>query len=62
MSQSDVAVRAGRFLIIGLEPEQRECALAEVPRVSRGMFSGVIKHTAEQPRPAWPKLRSVEYL
>ena len=62
MSQSDVAVPAGRFLIIGFEPEQRERALAEVPRISRGMFSGVIRHTAEHPRPAWPKLRRVEYL
>lgn len=40
----------------------RERALAEIPRISRGMFSGVIRHTAEQPRRAWPKLRRVEYL
>ena len=60
--QTDVAVPAGRFLIIGFEPEQREHALAEIPRVIRGMVSGVIRHTAKQPRPAWPKLRSVEYL
>ena len=59
MSQSDVAIPVGRFLIIGFEPEQRECTLAEVPRISRGMFSRVIRHT-EQPRPAWPTLPRVE--
>ena len=51
---------AGRFLVIGFEPEKRERALAEVPRISRGLFSGVIRHTAEQPRRAWPKQLRVE--
>jgi hypothetical protein len=60
LSQTDVAIPAGRFLVIGFEPERRERALAEVPSTTTDMFSGVISHTAEQPSPAWPKLRRVE--
>ena len=60
MLQTDVAIPVGPFLVIGFEPDQRERALAEVPRISRGMFSGVIRHTAEQPRRAWPTLLRVE--
>ena len=58
--QTDIAIPVGRLLVMGFEPDQRERALAEIPRIIRGMFSGVIKHTAEQPRPAWPKLLRVE--